>query len=153
MVLVARPNHRSIEGRHTHHERRYSPSLRSSICCTQKIERRVRRWTTVVGCRCAITTRRREENRNWRALLCASETEICSPICSIEEARYRLRDGGGPGLMGGWDPAEPRPGPLMTLLLALNLPAPSGVSSHWANPIRYRGPSPIWPRKRHWSPT
>src|SRR6266699_292981 len=41
MVLFARPNHGSIEERHTHHERRYSSSLRSSIGCTQEIERRV----------------------------------------------------------------------------------------------------------------
>src|SRR5436190_16786669 len=63
MVLFTRPNHGSIEERHTHHEPRYSPSLRSSIGCTQEIERRVRRWTAVVECGCACAARRREEAR------------------------------------------------------------------------------------------
>src|SRR6267142_2739736 len=63
MVLFARPNQGSIEERHTHHEQRYSPSLRSSICCTQEIERRVRRWTAVVECGCACAARCREEAR------------------------------------------------------------------------------------------
>src|SRR5246500_946986 len=48
MFLVARPNHGSIEERHTRHERRYSPAVRSSIGCTQEIEHRVRRRTALV---------------------------------------------------------------------------------------------------------
>ena len=43
MFLVARPNHGSIEERHTLHERRYSPAVRSSIGCPQEIEHQVRR--------------------------------------------------------------------------------------------------------------
>src|SRR5882762_11620519 len=50
MVLVARPTHGSIEERHTRHERRYSLAVRSSIGCTQEIERWVRRRAAVVGC-------------------------------------------------------------------------------------------------------
>ena len=63
MVLVARPTHGSIEERHTRHERRYSPALRSSIGCTQEIERRVRRRAALVGCGRAFAARRREEAR------------------------------------------------------------------------------------------
>src|ERR1700739_1234913 len=63
MFLVARPNHGSIEERHTRHERRYSPAVRSSISCTQEIEHRVRRRTALVGCGRACAARRREEAR------------------------------------------------------------------------------------------
>src|SRR5271154_6572657 len=63
MILVARPTHGSIEERHTRHERRYSPAVRSSIRCAQEIERRVRRRPAVVGCGRACAAQRREEAR------------------------------------------------------------------------------------------
>src|SRR5712672_3712940 len=64
MILVARPTHGSIEERHTRHERRYSPAVRSSIGCAQEIERWVRRWAAFVGCgrACAARRRRSEEH-------------------------------------------------------------------------------------------
>src|SRR5258707_8416607 len=67
MILVARPTHGSIEERHTRHERRYSPAVRSSIGCGQEIERWVRRWAAFVGCGRAYAARRREEARAGRA--------------------------------------------------------------------------------------
>src|SRR5258706_1495457 len=67
MVLVARPTHGSIEERHTRHERRYSAAVRSSIGCTQEIERWVRRRAAVVGCGRACAAQRREEARACRA--------------------------------------------------------------------------------------
>src|SRR5260370_4792716 len=67
MILVARPTHGSIEERHTRHEQRYSPAVRSSIGCTQEIERWVRRRAALVGCGRASAAQRREEARACRA--------------------------------------------------------------------------------------
>ncbi len=67
MILVARPTHGSIKERHTRHERRYSPAVRSSIGCTQEIECWVRRRAALVGCGRASAARRREEARACRA--------------------------------------------------------------------------------------
>src|SRR5271156_3596990 len=61
MILVARPIRGSIEERHTHHGRRYSPAVRSSIGCMQEIERWFRRRAALVGCGRASAARRREE--------------------------------------------------------------------------------------------
>src|SRR4051794_10089177 len=54
MILVATPKHRSVEERHTRHERRYCTSVRSSIGWAQEGERRLRRRSAVVGCRGAV---------------------------------------------------------------------------------------------------
>src|SRR5271170_1084250 len=67
MILVARPIRGSIEERHTHHGRRYSPAVRSSIGCMQEIERWFRRRAALVGCGRASAARRREEARACRA--------------------------------------------------------------------------------------
>jgi hypothetical protein len=67
MILVARPTHGSIKERHTRHERRYSPAVRSSIGYTQEIECWVRRRAALVGCGGASAARRREEARACRA--------------------------------------------------------------------------------------
>src|SRR6266705_3428360 len=61
MILVARPNHRANEERHIRHERRYSTAVRSAICCPQKGERGIRRWTALVRRWRACTARHREE--------------------------------------------------------------------------------------------
>src|SRR6266853_1116989 len=63
MILVARPTHGSIKERHTRHERRYSPAVRSSIGCPQKGERGIRRRTALVRRWRACAARRREEAR------------------------------------------------------------------------------------------
>src|SRR6267154_4419761 len=91
MVLVARPNHRSIEVRHTHHERRYSPSLRSFICCTQKMERRVRRWTTVVACRRYYYAAPRRKSELTRVAVCIRDGRKPERIEHPFEEMFKLR--------------------------------------------------------------
>src|SRR5712675_2683083 len=81
MVLVAKPNHGSIEERHTRHERRYSPAVRSSIGCPQEIERRVRRRAALVGCGRACAARGREEAR-------AGAGRGCTPQGAPRVKRY-----------------------------------------------------------------